>query len=102
MSAEEMQARVTREYRRFYSAGRVAAAALRGTFLRFRLLDRGQREYLKQFHGVRRVRRWLRLHVEYKYAPVAFLATGRARIKAMLKDPGYIEFLTRVRRVPTE
>ncbi len=99
MSAEEMQRRVVREYRRFYSTGRVVAAALRGTFLRFRRLQRGQRAWLRQFHGMQRLRAWLRLHVEYKYAPVAFLATGWARVRRMVRDPGYDEFLERVREL---
>jgi radical SAM superfamily enzyme YgiQ (UPF0313 family) len=97
MSAEEMQVRVVREYRKFYSASRLVGAALRGTFLRFRLLDRGQRAYLRQVGGVRRLRLWLRLHIEYKFAPVAFIATGRARLKVMLRDAEYEAYLERVR-----
>lgn len=93
MPAEEMQVRVLREYRKFYSAVRIVSAALRGAFLRFRLLDRGQRAYLRQVRGIRRLRLWLRLHFEYKFAPVAFIATGRARLKAMLRDAEYAAYL---------
>lgn len=99
MPAEEMQALVLREYRRFYSARRVVAAALSGAFLRFRRLGGGQRAYVQQVRGIRRLRRWLRLHIEYKFAPVAFRATGWARVRTLLHDPDYAEFLTRVRNL---
>jgi len=97
MTPAEMQERVVREYRRFYSTGRVVAAALAGAFLRFRRLEPGQRLYLKRFHGRARLRRWLRMHVEYKFAPVAFLATGWSRLRIMLHDPEYAQFLERLR-----
>jgi anaerobic magnesium-protoporphyrin IX monomethyl ester cyclase len=99
MPAEEMQVLVVREYRKFYSAARIAAAALRGAFLRFRLLDRGQRAYLRQVRGIRRLKLWARLHFEYKFAPVAFIATGRSRVKKMLKDAEYAAYLERVRQL---
>jgi anaerobic magnesium-protoporphyrin IX monomethyl ester cyclase len=99
MSAEEMQALVVREYRRFYSTWRVVTAALSGAFLRFRRLDRGQRAYVRQVGGLRRLRRWLQLHIEYKFAPVAFRATGWARLRTMLRDPDYSAFLGRVRNL---
>jgi hypothetical protein len=102
MPAEEMQALVLREYRRFYSARRVVTAALSGAFLRFRRLGRGQRAYVRQVRGVRRLRRWFRLHIEYKFAPVAFRVTGWARVRALLRDPAYVEFLARLRSLETE
>jgi len=97
MTASQMQQLVVTEYRRFYSTGRVVAAALSGTFLRFRHLEPGQRRYLKQFRGRARLMRWLRMHVEYKFAPVAFLATGWSRLRTMLRDPEYAQFLERLR-----
>ena len=97
MSAEEMQGLVLREYRRFYSTWRVVTAALSGAFLRFRRLGSGQRAYVREARGIQRLRRWMRLHVEYKFAPVAFRATGWARIRSALRDPEYTAYLARVR-----
>jgi radical SAM superfamily enzyme YgiQ (UPF0313 family) len=96
MPAARMQDLVTREYRRFYSMRRVVAAALRGTFLRFRRLTEAQRAHLAQLEGRRRLRAWLRFHVEYKFAPVAFLAIGRRRVRAFMRDPDYARFLARL------
>jgi radical SAM superfamily enzyme YgiQ (UPF0313 family) len=96
MSPAEMQALVTREYRRFYSVWRVVMAALSGAFLRFRRLTSAQRDYLARLAPRRRLRAWLRFHVEYKFAPVAFLATGRRRVRAFMRDPDYARYLARL------
>jgi hypothetical protein len=98
MQPWEMQALVTREYRDFYSVSRVVAAALRGVFLRFHRLSVAQREHLARLAPGRRLRQWLRYHVEYKFAPVAFLATGRSRVRAFMRDPDYADFLERLGR----
>jgi anaerobic magnesium-protoporphyrin IX monomethyl ester cyclase len=99
MRASEMQQLVVREYRRFYSKRRIVAAALEGTFVRFRRLSEGQRAMLRELPVRRRIRKWLRFHAEYKFAPVAFLAVGHKRIREILNDPGYAAFLNRLETV---
>ncbi len=84
MTPTEMEMAVLREYQRFYSIRRIVVEALRGTFLRFRRLPEAQRQFVATLPNARkRLRMWFRLHVEYKYAPVAFLATGRKRVKRL-------------------
>ncbi|MFA5844531.1 MAG: radical SAM protein [Coriobacteriia bacterium] len=99
MAPVEMQGLVVEEYRRFYSSGRVVAAALRGAFARFRRLTEGQRESLARMRFPQRVKSWVRLHFEYKFAPVSFLAIGHRRIREMLRDPGYLGFEARLRKL---
>jgi radical SAM superfamily enzyme YgiQ (UPF0313 family) len=96
MQPGEMQKLVTREYERFYSAGRIVAAALRGTFLRFRRLSEGQRAYLSYMSPLRRLRWWFKFHFEYKFAPVGFLAVGHRRIRQMMHDSSYSQFNSRL------
>ncbi len=102
MDAAEMQDLVVKEYQRFYSTRRVVAAALHGTFVRFRRLSEAQRAHLRQLEPGRRLRRWLRFHIEYKYAPVAFLAIGRQRVKKVMSDPVYADFVARLRSMKGE
>ncbi len=97
MTPQEMQRFVTKEYRRFYSIWRVALSALRGTFFRHRLLGKGQRAYLAELAFPKRLFEWVRIHAEYKYAPTSFLAIGRKRIRAFMRDPAYLSFLDRLR-----
>lgn len=99
MAADEMQQRIAREYRRFYSWGRIVRSALAGTFLRFRRTTAAQRAYLAQLSGGARLRKWLRFQVEYKYAPVSFLYIGRRRVREILKAPDYGAFLERLREI---
>lgn len=96
MLPREMQELMAEQYRRFYSRRRVVAAALRGTFARFRRLSHAQRAYLRQLGFRRRLRQWVRFHVEYKFAPVAFLAIGWARIREFTRDPDYARYLSRL------
>jgi len=96
MRAAEMQVLVEREYRRFYSVPRIVRAALEGAFLRFRTLSHAQRTALRELPAGRRLTKWLRFHAEYKFAPAAFLAIGRKRVRDILADPGYAEFVERL------
>ena len=97
MRAEEMQQLVVDEYRRFYSAGRVALAALHGTFARHHVLTSAQRALLRRRRGMARLKQWAWYHVRYKYAPTAFLAMGRSRVRKMTLEPAYAEFVERLR-----
>ena len=98
MMPVQMQELVAREYRRFYSVRRIVVAALTGTFGRFRVLGVSQREWLRAQRGWRRRLYWrLRLGIEYKYAPVSFLAIGRRRVRKILADPSYADFVERLR-----
>jgi radical SAM superfamily enzyme YgiQ (UPF0313 family) len=97
MTPTEMEYAVLREYERFYSVKRIVVEALKGTFVRFRRLPEAQREFVANLPSARkRIGMWFRLHVEYKYGPVAFLAVGRKRINEFLHDAEYAEYLTRL------
>jgi len=96
MAPGEMQELVLKAYRRFYSIRRIVGSALAGTFLRFRRLSEAQRVYLKNLGLRRRLKMWMRFHIEYKYAPVSFLAIGRQRVRAFLRDPDYLAYNSRL------
>lgn len=93
MSARQMQEIVTAEYEKFYSRMRIVRAALAGALVRFRRLGEGHRRYLRGLPPLRRLRAWAWLHVQYKFAPVAVLVTGRRRVLAFLRDPEYSAYL---------
>jgi radical SAM superfamily enzyme YgiQ (UPF0313 family) len=93
MTAAQMQAHVEEAYRRFYSAPRIAAAALRGTFGRFRRLGTAQLEQLARLPLRERIKSWAWLHVQYKFAPTGLLAEGRRRIRDFMRDPDYLTYL---------
>lgn len=97
MPVAEMQEQVLAAYRRFYAMPRVVASALRGTFGRFRRMSEGQRRRLAAMRPLRRLRTWLWLQAEYKYAPTAFLLTGRQRIRTFLADAEYEQYLAKIR-----
>jgi len=97
MLPAEMQELVLAAYKRFYSTRRVVAAALRGTFARFRLLTQAQRSHLRELRLRERIREWAWYHIEYKYAPVGFLEIGRRRMREMLADPTYMAFEARIK-----
>jgi magnesium-protoporphyrin IX monomethyl ester (oxidative) cyclase len=96
MSARQMQEIVVREYQEFYSRVRILRAFLSGLFVRRRRLGEGHRRYLRGLPPVRRLRRWLWLHAQYKFAPLAVLVTGRRRVLAFLKDAEYASYLARL------
>lgn len=96
ISAREMQEIVTRQYRRFYSRGRVAAAFLDGLFLRRRSLPASQRLRLRGMRGWRRVREWAWLHLQFKFAPWALLSIGRQRVMDFMRDPEYLAYLSQL------
>ena len=96
MGAAEMQALVDEAYRRFYSTRRIVAAALRGTFGRFHRLSEAQRAYLARLELRQRVKSWAWFHIQYKFAPVGFLAIGRHRIREMMQDQEYAAYLSRL------
>jgi radical SAM superfamily enzyme YgiQ (UPF0313 family) len=97
MAPAEMQALVGREYRRFYSRRRTVAAALKGTFFRYRRLSGAQRAFLDRLRLRDRIRWWARFHVEYKYAPTSFLAIGRRRIREFMADQEYQAYTARLK-----
>jgi radical SAM superfamily enzyme YgiQ (UPF0313 family) len=96
MSARQMQEIVTAEYRKFYSTIRIARAFMSGLFLRHRRLGRGMRRYLKTLPLRRRMREWVWLHLEFKFAPWAVLRVGRERVMAFLEDTEYAMYLRRL------
>jgi radical SAM superfamily enzyme YgiQ (UPF0313 family) len=97
MSPSKMQEQVERVYRRFYSVPRIVAAALRGTFGRFRRLGQAQRAELARMPLRKRIASWVWLHVQYKFAPTGFLAEGRRRIRDFMRDPEYRSYLETLR-----
>jgi hypothetical protein len=97
MAPAEMQALVAREYRRFYSRRRTVAAALKGTFFRYRRLSEAQRAFLERLRLRDRLKWWTRFHVEYKYAPTSFLAIGRRRIREFMADQEYQAYTARLK-----
>ncbi len=92
----EMQSLVLSAYRRFYSIRRIVGAALSGAFLRFRRLTAAQRAELATLTFTRKVRSWAWFHIQYKFAPVSFLAMGRQRVRAFLQDAAYAQYNTRL------
>lgn len=100
MSPREMQDRVVAEYRHFYSRLRLARAFLSGLLFRYRLLGEGQRAYLRRLRPARRLREWVRLHAEFKFAPWALLCIGRKRVLDFLADADYAAYRERLARVP--
>ena len=90
-----MQAAVVHAYKRFYSVPRVVTSAVRGLF-RFRRLNEAQRARIARLPMRRRLRAWALFHVQYKWGPAGFLATGRYRIREFMQDPDYARYLTRV------
>jgi radical SAM superfamily enzyme YgiQ (UPF0313 family) len=96
MGAPEMQQLVDEAYRRFYSTRRIVIAALHGTFGRFHRLSQAQRAYLARLKMGARIKAWTWFHIEYKFAPVGFLAIGRRRIREMMRDTEYTSYLTRI------
>jgi radical SAM superfamily enzyme YgiQ (UPF0313 family) len=97
MPASKMQEQVERVYRRFYSLPRIVAAALRGAFGRFRRLSDAQRTQLARLPVRERIASWAWLHVQYKFAPASFLAQGRSRLRAFMRDPEYRTYLEMLR-----
>jgi radical SAM superfamily enzyme YgiQ (UPF0313 family) len=95
MTVAEMQAAVVRGYKSFYSIQRVVASAVRGLF-RFRLLSEAQRAQIARLPMWRRFKEWLLFQAQYKWGPMAFLATGRYRIKEFMRDPDYARYLAKV------
>jgi radical SAM superfamily enzyme YgiQ (UPF0313 family) len=93
VSAKEMQDIVIRQYKRFYSRGRIFSAFVRGLLFRYRPLSKGERLQLKAQHGWSRIREWTMLHLKYKFAPWAFLRVGRERVMNFLRDPEYLAYL---------
>ena len=93
MSAKQMQEIVTSEYRKFYSKTRLVKAFLAGLLLRYRRLGAGQRKYLRTLPPMKRVREWIWLHVQFRFAPWAMLRIGRQRVLEFLKDAEYAEYL---------
>ncbi len=102
MSPTEMQALVLEAYKRFYSIRRIVGAALAGAFLRFRRLTSAQRAQLAQLSPGQRVRSWARIHIQYKFAPVSFLAIGRLRVRAFLRDAAYASYQCRLEKLPID
>lgn len=94
MTPAEMQRLVGREYRRFYSRARVAAAFVRGLVSRHRRLSPAMRAYLETLPGWRRLREWVWLHLQYQFAPWILLATGRRRVLESLRDADYLGYVT--------
>ena len=102
LAPKEMQLLVLRAYRRFYSIRRIVGTALSGTFLRFRRLTAQQRAHLATLGFKDRVRSWARFHIQYKFAPVSFLAMGRKRVHAFLRDAAYARYNVRLQELTTE
>ncbi len=96
MAPAAMQELVAREYKRFYSWRRVAAAGLSGVFTRNRALTGTQRMYLRGLGAWGRLRVWARFQAEYRFAPAAFLAIGRRRVAEFMHDANYAEYLRRL------
>lgn len=94
MTARQMQEVVLDEYQAFYSRLRIVKAALAGAFLRFRRLGEGHWRYLHSLPPMLRFRQWAWMHVQYKFAPVAVLVTGRRRVLAFMRDAEYAEYLS--------
>ncbi len=98
MPAKEMQELVTAEYRAFYSRLRIARAFLAGLLLRYRRLGPGQRRYLRGLPPKRRLREWMWMHLQFRFAPWAVLRTGRRRVLAFLEDAEYAQYLGSLER----
>lgn len=96
MSAQQMQEIVLGEYRAFYSRLRILRALLSGLFVRRRRLAEGHRKYLRNLPPVRRLRQWVWLHAQYRFAPLAVLVTGRRRVLAFLRDSDYASYLASI------
>jgi radical SAM superfamily enzyme YgiQ (UPF0313 family) len=96
MAPREMQDLVAREYRRFYSVRRTVYTAVKDTFARNRRLSEAQKAFLGKLDMRQRLKWWTRFHIEYKYAPTSFLAIGRRRIKAFMRDREYAEYTARL------
>ena len=93
MTAAEMQQTVIAEYAKFYSRVRVAGAFLTGLFARHRRLGDGLQAYLRSLPRARRVPEWLRLQLQFKFAPWAVLRIGRQRVLEYLRHSEYLESL---------
>ncbi len=96
MTPRQMQEIVTAEYRAFYSRIRIAEAFFAGLFLRHRRLGAGLRGYLRTLPPARRAREWAWLHLQFKFAPWAFLRVGRQRVRAFLEDADYATYLAKL------
>lgn len=97
ISPLEMQEAVFREYEKFYSQFRIVTAFVRGLFLRWRLLNPGQRNYLRKLPLGKRFLQWLRYHLEWKLAPWSLRLIGRRRVEAFRNDPKYQNYLKQLR-----
>ena len=102
MTPSQMQEAIAREYRRFYSLRRIIAAALAGVFVRNRFMTSAQRAYLRGLDGWRRVREWAWFQAQYRFAPAAFIAVGRRRIREFMHDPDYAGYLERLGTMGSE
>ena len=96
VTAKRMQEVVTHEYRRFYSRMRIARAFMVGLVLRHRRLAAGQKAYLRTLRRAERLKEWMRLHLEFKFAPWVMLRIGRRRVLEFLRDPDYADYLARL------
>jgi radical SAM superfamily enzyme YgiQ (UPF0313 family) len=102
MAPVAMQESIAREYRCFYSWRRVVGAAVVGLLMRNRTVNRAQRTYLRGLGAGRRFGQWLRFQAEYRFAPAAFLATGRRRIRDLMNDQAYAEYLRRLQALDAQ
>lgn len=93
MTAPEMQQVVMREYLRFYSRARLIRAFVVGLFVRNRRLSVPQRIHVASLRGWQRVRGYVWLHLQYKFAPWALLRIGRQRVLQALRDSEYLAYL---------
>jgi anaerobic magnesium-protoporphyrin IX monomethyl ester cyclase len=96
MSAKKMQETVVAEYKRYYSRLRTVRAFLAGLFLRNRRLGEGPRAYLRTLRPWRRVKEWIWLHLEFKFAPWMMLRIGRERVLEFMRDSEYTDYLCRL------
>lgn len=96
MSVRQMQEIVVEEYKSFYSRMRIVRSFLNGLFLRSRRLGEGQLRHLRELPPAKRIRQWAKLHLQYKFAPVAFLVTGRKRVHEFLHDAEYARYLASI------
>lgn len=102
MSPLQMHQAVLREYRKFYSKWRIFTAFTNGLLFRWRLINDGQKRYLRELPAGKRFLQWVQYHLIWKFGIWSLRRIARKRVENFCSDPAYRKYLDRLERASTQ